>query len=63
MATLFSKLNIASPWLILTVAFLEFRPVRNVRENFAGTAVMAVRHTLTWNRGEHFRVVGILGDG
>ena len=48
---------------VIGVAFLEFRPVGNVRENFGGWAVMAVRRTLTGNRGEYLRVVGIHSDG
>ena len=47
---------------MLSFAFLEFRPVRNVRENFGGSAVMAVRRTLTGNRGAYLRVVGIHSD-
>ena len=31
------------PSLVDTVAFLEFRPVGNVRKNFGGSAIMAVR--------------------
>ena len=49
--------------LVIYVAFLAFLPVGNVRENFGGSAVMVVRHILTWNRGEYFRVVGIHSDG
>ena len=45
------------------VAFLEFRPVGNVRENFGGSAIITVRCTLTGNRGECLRVVGIHSDG
>ena len=29
--------------VFVVVAFLEFRPVGNVRENFGGSAVMTVR--------------------
>ena len=47
----------------ITVAFMEFRPVGNVRENFGGSAVMTVRRTLTGSRGEYLRVVGIHSDG
>ena len=52
--------------LMTTVAFLEFRPVGNVRktsENFGGSAILAVRPSLTGSRGEYFRVVGIHSDG
>ena len=45
-----------------SVAFLEFRPVGNVREN-GGSSVMTVRRILTGNRGEYLRVVGIHSDG
>ena len=45
------------------VAFLEFRPVGNVRENLGGSAVMTVRRTLTGSRDEYLRVVGIDSDG
>ena len=37
--------------------------VGNVRKNFGGLAILAVRRTLTWSRGECIRVVGIHSDG
>ena len=49
--------------LVAIVAFLEFRPVGNVRKNFGGSAIITVRRTQTWNRGECLRVVGIHSDG
>ena len=48
---------------MVIVAFLEFRPVGNFRENFGGSAIITVRRTLTGNRGECLRVVGIHSDG
>ena len=38
-------------------------PGRECSENFGGSAVMAVRPSLTWSRGEYLRVVGIHSDG
>ena len=32
-------------------------------ENFGGSAILAVRHTLTGTRGGYLRVVGIHSDG
>ena len=37
--------------------------VGNVRENFGGSAILAVRRTLTGSRGEYLRVVGIHSGG
>ena len=36
---------------------------RECSENFGGSAILAVRRTLTRNRGEYLRVVGIHSDG
>ena len=35
---------------------------RECSENFGGSAVMAVRRTLTGSRGKYLRVVGIHSD-
>ena len=37
--------------------------VGNVRKNFGGSVIMAVRRTPTGNRGEYLRVIGIHSDG
>ena len=36
---------------------------RECSENFGGSAILALGHALTGNRGEYLRVVGIHSDG
>ena len=36
---------------------------RECLENFGGSAILAIRRTLTGNRGEYLRIVGIHSDG
>ena len=50
-------------WLHTQCRVFGVPPGRECSENFGGSAILAVRPSLTGSRGEYLRVVGIHSDG